>query len=116
MNNADPVHNGLAGHGAIQGNDYYILHYDTNKDRHDARNTAACPGNWKNGHPCPETGNAPQPFVVPNGTSLGQSGAGGSSFRGTRFANTGGSINQIANAAGQYSGLIWTCDEFPPAR
>lgn len=98
--------------GKLLGNDYIELNYDTDKGRHDARNRGVCPGSWKNRHPCPETN---QPNTVPAGSSYGSG-----SYPAARYIQNGlvqgsAGFNKIADATGQYSGMIWTCDEWPPA-
>ena len=96
--------------GVTGGN--IVLNFDTDYGRHKQRNAEMCPNSWKNSHPCPEVG---QPNTVPQGSSYGNS------YPAVRFnpnnnvkpGSTG--YNRIANLAGSYSGMIWTCDEWPPA-
>jgi hypothetical protein len=98
--------------GKLVGNDHIVLNFDTDKGRHDARNQAACPGSWKATHNCPETN---QPDTVPGGSSYGHG-----SYAPARYVQQGVNLgdagyNTIADELGGNSGLIWTCDEWPPA-
>jgi hypothetical protein len=81
------------------------LHYDTDIDHKDTRRSIACPGNWKTNHRCPETD---QPLVVSQGNSL-QTG-----FTG-QLLNPGSGSYEIADPSGAFQGMIWSCDEWPPA-
>jgi hypothetical protein len=114
VNNRNPIAGGgdsSPGTLTLQGGvDHIELNADTDKTRHDARNGAACPERWKNSHACPERG---QPVTVPRGASVGSG-----SFVGQKYNNVpqgDAGSNMIADAAGTYRGLLWSCDEWPPA-
>lgn len=102
------------------GNDHIELNYDSNKDREKARRDGVCPDNWKNQHQCPKAGNygITQPPTVPKGAIFGSG-----SYPAARYIdpNTPGlglgdiGNNRIATPLGTYLGMIWTCDEWPPA-
>lgn len=103
---------GKANGGSLVGNEYIELNYDTDKTRHNARNSGICPSAWKSAHMCPEPD---QPNTVPGGTSYGNG-----SYAPARFIQTGvkfgdAGFHKIANAQGADSGMGWTCDEWPPA-
>ena len=98
--------------GQLQGNAFIELNYDTSNVRREARNSGVCPGSWKRTHACPETS---QPNTVPAGSSYGSG-----SYPAARFIQQGlvqgnAGFNKIADATGGDSGMIWTCDEWPPA-
>lgn len=98
--------------GLLVANDHIELNYDTDEVRKNARRAAVCPSSWKTTHLCPEPN---QPNTVPQGSSYGMG-----SFPAARFNPHGllvGSpgYNSIADANGGNSGMIWTCDEWPPA-
>lgn len=66
-----------------------------------------CPKTWRG--PCPET-NPPQPQVVGYNTVTKMM----VNFEGSQLfpdAAKGKGYNMIANPAGEYSGMMWTCDE-----
>jgi hypothetical protein len=81
------------------------LHFDKNNNRKKARRNAACPSRWKFTNSCPEPN---QPDTVGRGTSLGQG-----SFAARPYGRTQGMTqgmpgwNRIADAAGQFSGMMW---------
>jgi hypothetical protein len=116
VNRRNPLNRIPAGLTTLQGVNHVELHYDTNSARRDARRGTVCPNNWKNHHPCPET-NPRQPNTVPQGAALG---TGGGSYPPARYNPNGLTMgdpayNTIANASGGTSGMIWSCDEWPPA-
>lgn len=93
--------------GKLLGNDHISLTFDLDSAAKDRRRKAAgCDDDWKKGHICPETD---QPRTVPKGASYGDG-----SYVARKF-NPAPDDYTIADANGQYSGLIWTCEEFPPA-
>lgn len=66
-----------------------------------------CSSNWAG--PCPET-NPPQPLVVGYNTVTKKM----VKFKGSQLypdAAKGKGYNMIANEKGEYSGMMWTCDE-----
>lgn len=114
VNNRNPISGGGAsspGTLTLQGGvDYIELNADTDQARHDSRNGAACPDRWKRTHACPERD---QPVTVPRGASVGSG-----SFVGRKYNNVpqgDDGSNMIADAQSNYRGMIWTCDEWPPA-
>lgn len=102
------------------GGDHIELNIDTSAVRHRQRNQAACPGSWKLTHnpqqafACPEPN---QPLTVRRGQSIITGGYNGVRFRqnvpGLTRASDGALM--IADQTGNYQGVIWTCDEWPPA-
>ncbi len=116
VNRRNPLTPRTTGFGALQGASHLELHYDTNTARTDTRRGIACPSGWKKTHVCPETN---QPETVPAGSRLGSG-----SFPARRYVDPNLPVplqrgepgyNAIANRAGGHSGMIWTCDEWPPA-
>lgn len=102
------------GHAGLAGGQI-MLHYDSDESRKDARGRAACPSSWRMNHACPEAAPRPvQPATVPQGAMLG-----GGSYA-ARPYNRAGKVqgdngwNQIADANGGDSGMMWSCDEWPP--
>ncbi|KAI8419663.1 hypothetical protein FOFC_02253 [Fusarium oxysporum] len=97
----------VTGHHTILGPRSYLqLQFDRD-DNSGGRRGKACAKNWKNQHNCPES---KQLDTVLAGAMLGDG-----SFPATRWnpdnlvmGDTG--YNRIANAAGQFSGMMWTCD------
>ncbi|KFA82003.1 hypothetical protein S40288_07998 [Stachybotrys chartarum IBT 40288] len=105
---------GLNGHGTLQGQSHLLLHFDRGGNAA-TRRGIACSGNFAAGHlgnPCPSLN---QPHTVPFGAMLGRGSYPAARFNPTNIAPGNPGYNTIANAAGQYSGMMWTCDEFPPA-
>ncbi|MCJ1283616.1 hypothetical protein MMC26_002947 [Xylographa opegraphella] len=99
-------------YGTLLGNDHIELNYDTDAARHEARNKDVCPGSWKNTHPCPETN---QPYTVPQGSSYNHGGYPPARYNPNNLAPGASGYNKIADSQGGESGMIWTCDEWPPA-
>jgi hypothetical protein len=91
---------------------YLQLDYDTTPGASKDRRALVCPENWKSKHACPETN---QPPIVP------QEGSWADGWHGVRWNPNGllfgqSGYNSIANEFGTAaSGMIWTCDEWPPA-
>jgi hypothetical protein len=95
------------------GLDYITLTYDTNNNNKRARRNQACPSSWKTVHGCPEIN---QPPTVASGSSWSFGSWIGIRYNpnGLTFGQAG--YNVIANQAGTApSGMMWTCDEWPPA-
>ena len=119
VNRRNPLQNRGGGRlGELQGNAFIELNFDTNDKRHDARNRGVCPGTWKNTHSCPETvagSGISQPNTVPAGSSYGFGSYPAARFIQQNLVQGNPGFNKIADAAGGYSGMIWTCDEWPPA-
>lgn len=114
VNNRNPINGGGdSSPGTLilpAGVDHIELNSDPDESRHSTRNGQACPSRWKISHACPEPG---QPRTVPKGASVGFG-----SFIGQKFNNVpqgGDGSNMIADRFGNYRGMIWTCDEWPPA-
>lgn len=103
---------GGLGLGKLVGNAYIELNYDTNQARKDERRLSVCPQSWRITHPCPETN---QPNTVPADTSLGQGSWPVARFNPQNLRPVDSGYNTIANGNGGNSGLIWTCDEWPPS-
>ncbi|KAI0021197.1 hypothetical protein F4780DRAFT_305284 [Xylariomycetidae sp. FL0641] len=101
--------------GQLQNVAFLELNVDTNTTRVNARRDSSCPGNWKTNHPCPQNG---QPLVVPEPFNRGgrsiSSGFVGQRLDPTLPQGAAGSY-QIADPSGVDAGMVWTCDEFPPA-
>jgi hypothetical protein len=101
--------------GQLAGGAAHIeLHYDTDVTRKAQRRDSVCTSDWARLHPCPEN-NPAQPPTVPSGASYNRG-----SWPAQRFNPSGLTIsrpgyNRIADDQGNDSGLIWTCDEWPPA-
>lgn len=98
------------------GLDYLQLTYDTNNNNKRGRRNAACPSRWKLTHPCPE-GN--QPPTVASGDSWTFGGYIGQGWNraplGQLLPGQAG-YNVIADLMNTGpSGMMWTCDEWPPA-
>lgn len=98
------------------GLNYLQLTYDTNNNNKRGRRNAACPSRWKLTHPCPEPN---QPLTVASGDSWN---FGGYIGQGWNRAPLGQLVpgqagyNVIADPANTGpSGMMWTCDEWPPA-
>ena len=94
--------------GNPQGFPTHIFAYDFNGDRRDERRKKSCPSSWKNRHPCPEPdqqdvmrhdGVWPHKDLEPNS---------GSSLTIRHKRDSQGNIDE-------YSGVAYSCDEFPPA-
>lgn len=116
VNRRNPLTPRTTGFGALQGVNHVELHYDTDGGRINSRRNVACPSNWKLTHTCPEPN---QPETVPAGSRLGSG-----SYPARRYVDPtlpaplvigDPGYNAIANRAGGHSGMIWTCDEWPPA-
>ena len=71
----------------------------------------ACPSNWKATHTCPEPD---QPLIVGQGSTVASYNA----FQGQQWRAgslpTDPDFNVIADPGGTESGMMWTCDEWPP--
>ena len=119
VNRRNPLQNLGGGKlGELQGNDFIELNFDTDSARHDARNNGVCPRNWKSNHPCPETiagSGISQPNTVPAGSSYGDGSYPAARFIQQNLVQGNAGFNKIADAVGGDSGMIWTCDEWPPA-
>ncbi|KAH9845616.1 glycoside hydrolase family 55 protein [Teratosphaeria destructans] len=86
------------------GNDVFGYDFNGRGGRRDARRDKSCPDNWKDSHRCPE---ADQRAIMRQD---------GQWFTNALEPDT--TINQIMDLPSdpvQYSGLRYTCDEFPPA-
>ena len=99
-----------------------VFHFNKNEANHDRRRDQSCPGTWSNTHICPEED---QPAVVLGGSYVNLRGnlfAG--AFEGKIFVDPGdpdalgarGHMIADDTTPNTYSGLIWSCDEFPAAR
>lgn len=126
---------------AVLANGVLSLTYDTDEDHNKARRSQQCPQDWKLTHPCPETTFVPPLQVVPAGAYVG---IGTGSIRNprrldpflpleqpgsnmvcdhlllsliyaTKTANCTDRISKIDAGDGTSSGMIWSCDEWPPA-
>lgn len=119
VNRRNPLNNIAGGGlGELQGIDSIELNYDTDKLRHDGRNRGVCPGSWKRRHSCPETNAVSginQPRTVPAGSSYGFGSYPAARFVQQNLVQGDAGFNKIADANGGDSGMIWTCDEWPPA-
>lgn len=98
------------------GLDYLQLTYDTNNNNKRRRRNTACPGDWKVTHPCPE---GDRPYTGEAGNSWSH---GGYTAQGWNRAPAGqllpgqAGYNVIADDGfTRPSGMMWTCDEWPPA-
>lgn len=99
-------------YGKLRSVSYIEMNYDTDTQRKDGRRDSVCPCKWSSTHTCPETN---QPPTVPGGSSYSSG-----SFAAARLIQPNvqkGDVgyNTIANAAGIVSGMVWSCDEWPPA-
>jgi hypothetical protein len=90
----------------------FDLHFDKNANRKRARRNTACPTRWKFTHSCPE-GN--QPDTVGQGDTLGQGSFPARPYGRTGLTQGAAGWNRIADATGVFSGMMWTCDEWPAA-
>jgi len=105
--------NGRLGLGNLRGTNYIELNYDTDSQRHAERRNDVCPKNWKQTHTCPETD---QPRTVRKGSSLGDGSFAVARYNSNPPVTLGqAGFNKIADDQGAFSGMIWTCDEWPPA-
>ncbi|KFA69560.1 hypothetical protein S40285_07967 [Stachybotrys chlorohalonatus IBT 40285] len=105
---------GPNGHGTLQGQSHLLLDFDRGGNAA-TRRGIACSGNLAAGHlgnPCPSLN---QPHTVPFRKMLGRGSYPAARFNPTNIALGNPGYNTIANAAGQHSGMMWMCDEFPPA-
>ncbi|KAI6091579.1 hypothetical protein F4821DRAFT_226439 [Hypoxylon rubiginosum] len=101
----DPGQNG--------GLDYITLTYDTSAGNKRRRRNAACPSGWKLTHGCPE---ANQPPTVASGTSWSFGSYIGLRWNPNNLVLGQAGYNVIANPGNTApSGMMWTCDEWPPA-
>ncbi|KAI1749014.1 hypothetical protein F4782DRAFT_514853 [Xylaria castorea] len=104
---------GRLNQGQNGGQDYITLTYDTNANRKRTRRNTACPSRWKVSHPCPQTD---QPPTVASHTSWGFGSYIGLRWNPNNLMMGQAGYNVIANVANTGpSGMIWTCDEWPPA-
>ena len=105
----------------IPGNGYLDFHYDSNRYRVNARRNSVCPGNWYNNHPCPEPSQPPVVvaggWVNARGDFQGEAFVGGTRIEPNSANPIGAMLFEITNPArgSAYQGMIWSCDEFPPA-
>lgn len=102
----DPGRNG--------GLDYITLTYDTSAGNKRNRRKAACPSNWKKNpqNACPRND---QPPTVMSLQSF-STGYQGRRWNPNNLVQGQAGYNVIANEAFTGpSGMIWTCDEWPPA-
>lgn len=107
---------GLLNPGQNGGLNYITLTFDTSNNNKRRRRDTACPSNWKAQlqNACPR---ANQPPTIPSGSSWSSL----TSYVGMRWNPNGilfgkAGYNVIANQAQTGpSGMIWTCDEWPPA-
>ncbi|KEY73171.1 hypothetical protein S7711_04137 [Stachybotrys chartarum IBT 7711] len=106
---APPRPNGL---GALQGVTHILLHFDRAGNAGLRRGTACPSGSWRRTHTCPETN---QPHTVPRGSMLGSGSYPAARYNPNNIAAGQPGYNVIANSQQQHSGMMWTCDEFPPA-
>ncbi|KAF7558106.1 hypothetical protein G7Z17_g84 [Cylindrodendrum hubeiense] len=99
----------VTGHSTLQGRTHLLLHFDTGAKSQIQRGVA-CNTGWKKRHVCPETN---QPHTVPEGAVLGDGSFPAARWNpnGLKFGDSG--YNRIADRLGQFSGMMWTCDEFP---
>jgi hypothetical protein len=100
------------------GVDYVELNVDTDNTRHNARRGIACNSRtWKRNHNLPRAHACPennQPLVVPAGQDIESGGFSGQLFNPAFLRGQAGAL-MIADPDGIFQGLIWTCDEYPPA-
>lgn len=96
-----------------------VYHYDTSQSRKDQRrNAAGCNERFYENHPCPERD---QPPVVKQGGFVDLDlNPQGLAFDGQTYQHSGSPVkgalkNLIADNNGQYQGMFWSCDEWPPA-
>jgi len=90
----------------------FDLHFDKNANRKRTRRGIACPTKWKSTHSCPERN---QPDTVGQGDVLGQGSFPARPYGRAGLAQGAPGWNRIADATGAFSGMIWTCDEWPAA-
>ena len=113
VNRTNPLQSRAGGRlGELQGNPFIELNFDTDPVRHRNRNSGVCPGTWKTTHACPEIN---QPNTVPGGSSYGSGSYPAARFIQPNLVQGNAGFNKIADATGGDSGMIWTCDEWPPA-
>ena len=101
-----------------------VMHYDTtsNSNRRRRRQSGCNGAKWRRGHPCPDTRN---PIVVPSGSYIDPPGNPRpkvAAFYAQRWQPNVQGLNlfgaaefAIADSNNDFQGLVWTCDEFPPA-
>ncbi|QKD48531.2 uncharacterized protein FOBCDRAFT_236188 [Fusarium oxysporum Fo47] len=111
---ATTVHAAPAGvvtshHTILGARSHLQLHFDRD-DNSGGRRGKACAKNWKNHHNCPESN---QPDTVPAGAMMGDGSFPAARWNPNNLVMGDAGYNRIANAAGQFSGMMWTCDEFP---
>ncbi|KAH7189973.1 hypothetical protein BKA60DRAFT_602077 [Fusarium oxysporum] len=100
----------VTGHHTILGARSYLqLQFDRD-DNSGGRRGKACAKNWKNHHNCPES---KQLDTVPAGAMLGDGSFPATRWNPDNLVMGDAGYNRIANAAGQFSGMLWTCDKFP---
>ena len=90
--------------GAAGGGHSEIMGWDPARKRKKARNKAICPSDWKEKTVCPRTGQPPiHPLGITNDVPP--------------WVEQGGFAVLKMGPSGQYerTGLMMTCDEFPPA-
>jgi hypothetical protein len=101
--------------GQNGGQDWLTLTFDTNNNNKRSRRNAACPSNWKAqlANACPKNN---QPPTVPSGSSWSVNSYIGMRWNPNNLVFGQAGFNVIANPAGTGpSGMMWTCDEWPPA-
>ncbi|KAI1097106.1 hypothetical protein F4804DRAFT_328644 [Jackrogersella minutella] len=104
---------GLLDPGKNGGLDYITLTYDTSASNKKRRRNAACPSRWKRKHGCPETD---QPPIVAAGASWSFGSYTGLRWNPNNLKMGKAGYNVIADPTNTGpSGMIWTCDEWPPA-
>ena len=99
-------------YGKLQGVNHIELNFDTDQTRKDGRRNAICPCSWKSSHPCPEKN---QPVTVPAGGCFSKKSYAAARLNQPNVKMGDSGYNTIANQFGTVSGMVWTCDEWPPA-
>ena len=115
----NPNPNAQGGGGLVNGP--ITMHYDLNKRRKNMRRRdAGCVAKkWRKAVTCPEAIGPPVALAPGYIDRAGR--ARGVAFRAQKWTPppnvnlVGAAINAIADPQNQFKGLIWTCDEFPPA-
>ena len=118
-NNIDKINALDPGTRALVGVQFLNFHFDTNEKRKTERRNQVCRNFHDPGiHPCPEID---QPAVIVKGGWTDPSGVNyAPAFEGRTFQNpllrsSGAQSRLIADLEGNYQGMYWSCDEWPPA-